>query len=63
LRYFFLKYGVHHHLEGGGRIGKAEEHYRWFKQSFWYEEGCFPLISIFNTDVVVSPSHVKFGEQ
>ena len=33
-----------------------------FEQSFVGNKGCFPLVSISDTDVVVSPSDVKFGE-
>ena len=57
------EYCVHHHLEGGWRIGEAEEHDRWLKKSLWGEEGGLPFVAIFDTDVVVPPSDVELSEQ
>jgi len=31
LCYFRVEDSVHHHLEGGGRVGKAKEHYGGFE--------------------------------
>ena len=53
---------IHESLEGGGGVAQAEEHYGGFEQSFVGDKGCFPLVSISDADVVVSPSDVKFGE-
>jgi len=33
-----------------------------FEESFVGFEGRFPLISVFDTDIVVSPSDIQFGE-
>jgi hypothetical protein len=57
------EYCVHHHLEGGWQIGEAEEHNHGLEESFWGKEGGFPFISVFDTDVVIPPLDVKFGEQ
>ena len=57
------EYYVHHHLEGGWRIGEAKEHNRGFKESFWGKEGGLPFIAIFDTDIVIPPSDIELGEQ
>ena len=53
---------VHEALEGGGGVGKSEEHYRGFKQSFMGDEGRFPLVAILDLYIVVSPPNIEFGE-
>ena len=53
---------VHHKLKGGRRVAESKKHYGGFKESFVGFEGRFPLISIFDTDIVISPSDVQFGE-
>jgi len=53
---------VHESLESGGGVGEAEEHDRWFEEAFVSDEGCFPLVSVFDADVVVAPSNIEFGE-
>ena len=59
----FSEHTVHGALKGGGRVGQAEEHYPWFKQPFWRFERGLPFISFFDSDIVVSPPHVKLGEE
>ena len=54
---------VHKALEGGRRIGETEEHYCRFEESFVGNESGFPLMSVFDSDVVVSPSDVKLGKE
>jgi len=54
---------VHHHLKGSGGIGQSEEHDRWFEEALWGEECRFPFISLFDTNIIVSPTYVKFGEE
>ncbi|KAF8237668.1 hypothetical protein L208DRAFT_1245904, partial [Tricholoma matsutake] len=44
---------VHHCLE---------EHHHWLKQPSVRLEGCLPLISILDSDVVIPPSDVQFCE-
>ena len=53
---------IHELLEGGRRIGETEEHYSWFEESFMGKESGFPLVSIFDTDVVIFPTDIKLGE-
>ena len=53
---------IHESLEGGGGVAQAKEHYGGFEQSFVGDEGSFPLVSISDADVVVSPPDVEFGE-
>jgi len=54
---------VHHHLEGSGRVSQSEEHNRWFEEPFGSKECRLPFVAFFDTDVVVSPSYVEFGEE
>jgi len=54
---------VHHHLEGGGGIGQPKEHDCWFEESFWGKERRFPFVSLFDTDIVVSPTYIEFSEE
>ena len=53
---------VHHSLEGGRAVSHAKEHYQGFKQASIGPEGCLPLISGFNVDVVETPLNVQLGE-
>ena len=49
-------------MECGGGISEAKEHYCGFEETFVGDESGFPLMSIFDSDIVVSPSDVKLGE-
>ena len=53
---------IHEVLESGRRIGETKEHHSGFKESLMGDEGGFPLMSIFDSDIIVSPSNVKLGE-
>ena len=53
---------VHESLEGGRGVGKAEEHHGGFEESFMSDEGRFPLVTILDSYIVVSPPNVKLGE-
>jgi hypothetical protein len=63
LSHFLAEYHVHYHLESGWQIGKAEEHDCGLKKSLWGEESSLPLVPIFDADIIVSPSDIKFSEQ
>ena len=52
---------VHHSLEGGGQVAQSKEHDNGFKKFPVRSEGCLPLITICNVDVV-SPPHIQLGE-
>src|ERR1700723_55100 len=52
--------GIHHFLKCHGRIAETKEHNRGFKQSTRANECCFPLIPLFNLDVIVTPTDVEF---
>ena len=41
-----LEYVIHHGLEGGWTVGKAEEHDQGFEEAPIHSEGGFPLISL-----------------
>ena len=49
-------------LESGGGVGETEEHHCRFKESFVGNEGSFPLMPIFDLDIIVSPLDVELGE-
>jgi hypothetical protein len=57
------EYRVHHHLKGGWRVGETEEHDCGFEKPLWSKEGSFPLITVFDTDIVVSPPDIELSEQ
>ena len=40
-----------------------EGHDPWFEQALVDDECCFPLVSLFDSNIVVAPSHVEFREQ
>ncbi|KAG5351623.1 hypothetical protein C0989_005591 [Termitomyces sp. Mn162] len=52
---------VHHGLEGGGAVGKSEEHNKQLEQSLVGLEGSLPLISLLDIHVVAPPD-VQFSE-
>ena len=53
---------VHEALESGGGVGKSEEHHGRFEKSFVGNEGCFPLVTVLDSYVVVSPPDVELSE-
>ena len=53
---------VHHGLEGGWAVSHAKEYYQGFEQALIGPEGCFPLISRLNADVVEIPTNVQLGK-
>ena len=53
---------IHESLECGGGVAKTKEHNGQFKESFVGDKGCFPLVTIFDTDVVISLVNIEFGE-
>jgi len=53
---------IHHGLEGGQTISHSKEHYQEFKQASIGSEGCLPLISRLNADIVETPLDIQLGE-
>ena len=53
---------VHHSLEGGWAVSHAKEHYQGFKQALIGPEGCLPLISRLDADVVETPTNIQLGK-
>ena len=51
---------IHHGLEGGWTIGEAEEHEQRFEETSIRSESSFPLISHFDSYIVVSPAYIQF---
>ena len=53
----------YHVVECGGGIGHPKEHYERLEESSVCGEGAFPLMSVLDSDIVVSPSDVEFSEE
>ena len=53
---------VHETLEGGRGVGEAKEHYGGFEEAFVSDEGGFPLVSVLDSYIVISPPNIEFGE-
>ena len=49
----------HELLKSGEGIGHAEEHDSGFIEPVVGNEGSFPLVALFDMDIVVSPSYMK----
>lgn len=49
--YHIMERVIHELLEGSRGIGKAKEYNGWFEESLVSNEGNFPLVSIFDTDI------------
>ena len=56
------KWVVHEMLEGGRGVGETKEHDSRFKEAFVGNKDSFPLVSILDIDIVVSPLYIEFGE-
>jgi hypothetical protein len=50
-------------LEGGWGVTHAKEHDFWFKEPSSGLEGSFPLVTVMNPDIVISPLDVKLAEE
>ncbi len=44
-------------------VCQSKEHDCWFKQAFTGFEGGLPLVAFLNMHIVISPPHIKFGEE
>jgi len=53
---------IHHGLEGGRAVGHAKKHYQGFEQASIGPEGCLPLVSRLDTDVVEIPTDIQLGK-
>ena len=53
---------IHESLERGRGVGEAEEHDSGFEEPLMGDEGGFLLVSVLDTDIVVSPSYVELGK-
>ena len=56
------KDGVHKGLEGSRGVTKAKGHDKGFKEAEFTFEGSFPFVTFLDTNVVITPSNIKFGE-
>ena len=53
---------IHHGLECSRGVGESKEHHCWFKDAKWCLECCFPLVSLFDLNIVIAPVNVEFSE-
>ena len=53
---------IHEALESGRRIGKTKEHHSGFEESLMGDEGGFPLMPVFDSDIIVSPLDIELGK-
>ena len=54
---------IHEALEGCQRIGESKEHDCRLVETTVGSESGLPLVTFLDADVVVTPPHVKFGEE
>ena len=53
---------IYESLECSRGVIKAKEHDSGFKESFVGDEGCLPLVTVFNVDIVIPPLNVELSE-
>ena len=53
---------VHYGLEDGQAISHPKEHYQGFEQALIGPEGCLPLISRLNADVIKTPTDIQLSK-
>jgi len=53
---------IHHALEGGRAISEAKKHHQGFKQPSVSLEGSLPLITLSNSDIIVTPANIQLGK-
>ena len=53
---------IHESLKCSRGVTKAKEHSGGFKESFVDDEGCLPLVTIFDADIIIPSMNIKFGE-
>jgi hypothetical protein len=54
---------IHHHLEGGQGVGKAEVHHQRLKEPLVSTEHSLPFVAFPDPDVVETPPDVEFHEE
>ena len=57
------KVKVHKRLERRWGAAKSKEHHCWFEQSKRRDESSLPLITFFDSNVVISPSYIKLSKE
>src|SRR6266481_3973418 len=53
---------VHHGLEGSWAVGETKVHDEGFEKSKACSESSFPLITLFDTHIVISPTYIQLRE-
>ena len=54
--------GVHESLESSRRVGKTEKHNTRFEKSMVSDKCGFPLISFFDSDVMITPAYIELSK-
>jgi len=49
-------------LEGGQTVSHSKEHYQGFEQASIGSEGCLPLVSRLNANIVETPMDIQLGK-
>ena len=58
-----MKGAIHKSLECCWGVDKAKEHDSWFKKAFMGDKDGFPLVAIFDADVVIPLLDIKFSKE
>ena len=53
---------IHKSLERGRRVAKAEEHDGWFKEPFMDDESRFPLMAVFDVNVIIPLANIELSK-
>ena len=53
---------IHEPLKCSWRVAEAKECDHWFEESFVGDEGCFPLVSILDTNIVIPLMNIELSE-
>ena len=57
-----MEWVVHELLESSWGITETKEHGSQFKESFMHDEGHFPLVTIFDTNIVIPLLNIELGK-
>src|SRR6266481_9415217 len=53
---------IYHGMEGSRAVGETEVHDQGFEKSMVCSEGHFPLITLFDAHIVISPTYIQLCE-
>jgi hypothetical protein len=53
---------IYYSLQAGQTIGETKVHHKQLEEASVCVECCIPLITLSDTDIVVSPAHIKLSK-